>query len=114
MNMRVKFYHADERVRSCAGKTAVMYGPVLYCIEAVDNGDKLWNIRVLKNGNECVKYSKEYFSNIIEADGIRREFSDALYSAGEGFKDIPVRLKLIPYFAFANRGVSDMTVWIRE
>ncbi len=114
MNMKVKLYHADTRVRSCAGKAAVMYGPVLYCAEAVDNGAELFNIRVLKNGNYKVEYCEAYFANTIETDAVRREFSDSLYSADENFKDIPVRLRLIPYFAFANRGETDMTVWIRE
>ncbi len=114
MNMTVKFYHADTRVRSCAGKAAVMYGPVLYCAEAIDNGDGLFNLSVLKNGNYNVRYSEEYFANILEIDGVRREYSDSLYSSEEDYKDIPVRIKLIPYFAFANRGETDMTVWLRD
>ena len=114
MNMRVKFYHADTRVRSCAGKTAVMYGPVLYCAEGVDNGEELFNLSVLKNGNYDVKYSEEYFANVIEIDGLRREYRASLYSSEDDYKDIPVRIKLIPYFAFANRGESDMTVWLNE
>ncbi|MBO5395942.1 MAG: glycoside hydrolase family 127 protein [Clostridia bacterium] len=114
MNMRVKFYHADTRVRACAGKTAVMYGPVLYCAEAVDNGEELFNLSVLKNGNYNVKYSEEYFANVIEIDGLRREYNESLYSSEDDYKDIPVRIKLIPYFAFANRGESDMTVWLRD
>ncbi len=114
MNMTVKFYHADTRVRSCAGKTAVMYGPVLYCAEAVDNGEGLFNLSVLKNGNYDVKFSPEYFSNVLEIDGLRREYTDSLYSSEENYKEIPVRIKLIPYFAFANRGETDMTVWLRD
>ena len=114
MNMTVKFYHAHTGVRSCAGKTAVMYGPVLYCAEAVDNGDGLFNLTVLKNGNYDVKYSEEYCANVIEIDGEKREYSASLYSD----KDIafvnPIRIKLIPYFAFANRGESDMAVWLSD
>lgn len=112
--MSVKFYHADSRVRSCAGKTAVMYGPVLYCAEAVDNGEYLFNLSVIKNGNYKVGYSEEYFANILEIDGLRREYSEKLYSADDDFVDSPVRIKLIPYFAFANRGESDMAVWLND
>ena len=114
MNMRVKFYHADSRVRSCAGKAAVMYGPVLYCAEAIDNGDCLFNLSVIKNGNYDVKYFDEYFANVIETDGIRREYNNSLYSSADDVTEATVRIKLIPYFAFANRGESDMAVWIME
>ncbi len=114
MNMKVKFYHADTRVRACAGRTAVMYGPVLYCAEAVDNNEELFNIKVLKNGNYNVEYSKELFANTLEIDGVRRQYTDSLYSSEKNYTDIPVRVKLIPYFAFANRGESDMAVWLGD
>jgi DUF1680 family protein len=40
--------------------------------------------------------------------------TDELYiDATEDDKD-PVTLKFIPYFAFANRGETDMLVWIRR
>ena len=114
MNMTVKFYHAHTGVRSCAGKTAVMYGPVLYCAEAVDNGDGLFNLTVLKNGNYDVKYSEGYCANVIEIDGEKREYSASLYSDKDVASVNPVRIKLIPYFAFANRGESDMAVWLSD
>lgn len=114
MNMKVKFYHADTRVSACAGKTAVMYGPVLYCAEAVDNGEGLFNLSVLKNGNYNVVFAPEFNANILEIDGLRREYTASLYSSEDDYKDIPVRIKLIPYFAFANRGESDMTVWLND
>lgn len=114
MNMTVKFYHAHTGVRSCAGKTAVMYGPVLYCAEGVDNGDGLFNLTVLKNGNYDVKYSEEYCANVIEIDGEKREYSASLYSSADDMTVNPVRIKLIPYFAFANRGESDMAVWLSD
>lgn len=114
LNMKVKFYHADTRVRACAGKTAIMYGPVLYCAEAVDNGGELFNLRVLTNGNSDVKYCETYCANIIELDGVRRECSGNLYFSADACSEAAVKIKLIPYFAYANRGSTDMTVWLRD
>ena len=91
-----------------------MYGPVLYCAEGVDNGDGLFNLTVLKNGNYDVKYSEEYCANVIEIDGEKREYSASLYSSADDMTVTPVRIKLIPYFAFANRGESDMAVWLSD
>ena len=49
---------------------------------------------------------------MIEADGFIESESDALYAPLEDSVE-KTRLRFIPYYAFANRGETDMLVWVR-
>jgi DUF1680 family protein len=50
--------------------------------------------------------------NTLTVDGYLCEASTALYRPLTDCYT-PTRIKLIPYYAFANRGESDMLVWMR-
>ena len=93
-----------------AGKCAITAGPVVYCAEGVDNGD-LRGLFIKHNPNFTVEYSELYKTNIIKASAVKYKDNGQLYSTRE-FEKENTELTLIPYFAFANRGESDMKVWI--
>jgi DUF1680 family protein len=40
------------------------------------------------------------------------DWSDQLYRELPSGPPVPHRISLIPYYAWANRGVSEMTVWM--
>lgn len=49
-----------------------------------------------------------------EVPGVREEAEDGpLYSGYVPGKNHPVTLRLIPCFAWANRGEGEMRVWVR-
>ena len=109
--MKPVLMRAASKVTDDSGKAAVMYGPVVFCAEAVDNGENLGDIFIKSNGN--FELEKDDFSGLykIYADGIRLNEQTELYSRyTDNFKDC--KIKLIPYYAFANRGDSEMRVWI--
>ena len=47
---------------------------------------------------------------VINTTGYVREWGDELY--GEETTLIPTPVRLIPYFAFANRGETNMIIWM--
>ncbi|MBR5427408.1 MAG: glycoside hydrolase family 127 protein [Clostridia bacterium] len=107
---------ADSRVRADACKVAVMYGPIVYCAEGVDNpGVELADARVLRGGMITAEFSPEFDCPVLSvpATASAGEYPGAaLYAAIGEQKRRQLALKLIPYFAFANRGESDMRVWL--
>lgn len=108
--MPVVAISANRQVHDCAGRVAIMRGPVVYCIEGVDNGDDLKSVSIDPNGVFKVAETEFLVPNINTTGYIPTE-SEALYSpAKDSYQQIP--LKLIPYFAFANRGTTEMHVWI--
>ncbi len=87
-----------------------MRGPVVYCLEGVDNGADIKCVSV-DTKSEFTVGEKEFLVPSIIGNGFIEEETDALYyEANDNKKAIP--LKFIPYFAFANRGESDMIVWV--
>ncbi len=110
LNMSVKFVSANKKVHSCAGRVAVMRGPVVYCIEGIDNGKDLQSIRVDIN-SDVKEADSEFIFPSLTLDAYQEKDSESLYFDATDSYD-SIKIKMIPYFAFANRGESDMLVWI--
>ena len=110
--MRVKLIEArPEAVFDC-GKFAVMRGPVVYCMEAVDNGDILRDIRL--SARSRFKYGKHEELGVpkLTVKAYRRQRDDGsplYYERKEQL--IETEATLIPYYAFANRGITEMQIW---
>lgn len=93
-----------------------MRGPLVYCAEGIDNGGRpLKDIRIARTAKFWV--SDETIDGItvpvLVTDAVCRKPGDELYSCQEPEFE-HVELKLIPYFARANRGISEMTTWFLE
>jgi len=110
--MKVKFMEArPEAVFDC-GKCAVMRGPVVYCMEAADNGEILRDVRLSLRSR--FKYGKHEALGVpkLTVKAYRRkrdENSPMYYSRKEELEELEATL--IPYYAFANRGPMEMQVW---
>ncbi len=102
---------ADPRVRADAGKVALAYGPLIYCLEGVDNGEALSALRLPRDAK--LETSLQDGLTVIKAEGTRDLPMDTLYSA-EPPKCEKATLSAIPYYAWSNRGLTSMCVWIRE
>lgn len=108
-----RFIQGNPKIRENAGKVCLMNGPVVYCLEEVDNGADLFALSVCKNEKTFeMKYSKVYGLNTFSCEGVRTmpAKGNPLYAIS--YPQQSVRLKFIPYYAFANREESDMLVWL--
>lgn len=119
--MEVRLMAADERVREDAGKAALLRGPVVYCLEEMDNGKDL-SLLSVDPDLEAVVREKEICGvsmKAIEANGFRTKRAQAddenmecaLYRPYRKPEKMPVRLHFVPYYAWANRGENEMQVW---
>jgi len=106
LDMPVRLVYADARAYENIGRAAVTRGPVVYCMESIDNGD---NLRALNIAPDA-KFTGGF--DLLECGGLRAEGAQALYTF-EPPRQVPQRLKFIPYFRYANRGESEMAVWVR-
>ncbi len=100
-DMPVRKLVAVPEVKENTGYLAIMRGPVIYCLEGIDNSCNIYNISSSDN---------EHFTP-VHHDGLLPG-TYALKGTGKfkGTSEIPICL--IPYFLWDNRGKSDMTVWI--
>lgn len=101
---------ANTNVRADCGKAALQYGPIVYCIEGIDNGD-VYSIRLADNLETQIDYDETYGTNVITAKGYRKSKNKDLYYKLSDDEYEQISVKLIPYSCHANRGESDMIVW---
>ena len=111
MEMTPTAVFADPRVVRCAGRLCIMRGPVVYCAESVDNGENLHRFVVSPDFSWVDTDGEFGITNLEITCWERLSSKGELYSS-----EMPAlretTLKLIPYNSFANRGESDMLVWL--
>lgn len=116
LDMRIRRNYADPRVGAANGKVAFSRGPLLYCAEGPDNEGDLRRLCAAENGAvTALPYKPDKLCGIVEleADGYTTDETDALYCRRKPEKK-PQRLRLIPYYAWANRGAAQMRIWLPE
>lgn len=114
--MNVKVLMANTNVREDSGKLCVTRGPVVYCLEEIDNGKNLQNLLLEADKPMEVKDITigGVTMNCIKAAGLRVKDteSDELYPEYSPVETSPVTLTFVPYYAWNNRGEGEMTVWL--
>jgi len=88
---------ADERTESLLGKAALACGPLVFCLESIDNPDVNMMDTVLDPDSMRIEWDPDLFGgcNLIRANSI----DDTI-------------LNFIPYHLWGNRGKSEMTVFV--
>jgi len=127
LSMRPRIIKTHPKVEETRNHIAVMNGPIVYCVEGVDlpANVKMSEIYAPRELSISTRFDPEFFGGMNILEGTFKRIYDAesksnaeksvlenLYQeAGTEFiKEI--QIQLIPYFAWNNRGITEMTVWI--
>ncbi len=109
--MEVTKVLANDRVKDDRYRFALQRGPLVYCLEGADNRDStVQNIVVDKNATVKAVCKPALLNGItvleMKGSSTKRQLNsnELLYS-----EQI---VTAIPYYAWANRGPGEMTVWI--
>lgn len=114
--MPARRVYCNPKVRDNENCTALMRGPIVYCLEGADNGADLQELRLMKDGKITEEICPEGILKgmvILKAEGGRRKAEEELYMEHRPIL-VPEELTAIPYFAWGNRGENQMRVWIPE
>ncbi|MEN6369660.1 MAG: beta-L-arabinofuranosidase domain-containing protein [Thermotogota bacterium] len=116
--MPVERIHARPEVREDAGRVALQRGPIVYCLEEVDNGPNLPAIALPRDARLSVDGQMRALGDVpvVSFAGCRRRAvtpTAPLYSAEEPARE-DVVVRAIPYYAWGNRKPGEMLVWIGE
>lgn len=113
LDMPVVLMESNPNVVANTGKVAVMRGPIVYCIEEKDNGERLFDCWIDAKPEATLEDNADYLMPVIKAKGWQRPApqGDWLYRPYTG-ELVEKTLTFIPYYTFSNRGESDMRVWI--
>jgi DUF1680 family protein len=117
--MQPQLVEANPLVEETRNQVAIKRGPIVYCLEAVDlpGGVRVQDVMLPSDAQLTAKYDAELLQGVVvmEAAVIARSAADwgeALYRpvGKEPVRDI--RARFIPYYAWANRGPAEMSVWL--
>ena len=106
-------------VEETRNQVAVMRGPLVYCLEDKDlpPGVAIENVRIERDAKWQVRHETNLLHGVTVLETQARVVSQtkdatALYRRVPAVKADAILLRLIPYYAWCNRGVSEMTVWL--
>jgi len=114
--MPIERVEAHPNVRQDAGKVAVQRGPIVYCLEQVDNGPNLHDIVLPAKAKLRAKFEPKLLGGVCVITGKAKrrhakDWGDELYSA-DASKQTPTTIKAVPYAPWANRKPGEMRVWL--
>lgn len=117
--MRAAMMEAHPSVEETRNQVALQRGPVVYCLESADLPEDI-SISDVALVSDCeweAHYDAHLLDGVVTLSGMAKRVSLGNWSGQlyrerqtEVVEDMPIRL--VPYYAWDNRGMSEMTVWI--
>jgi DUF1680 family protein len=114
-----RLVEAHPLVEEARNQLAVMLGPLVYCLESHDlaRGVRLQSIALPRRARLTPRFDRSLLGGVVVLEGKADATADAawgdeLYREFQPAVPAEVEIKLIPYYAWANRGKSEMTVWL--
>jgi uncharacterized protein len=110
---------AHPKAEALRNHVAVQRGPIVYCLESPDlpEGVRVPEVRVPREAHFTVTHRPELLHGVtvLECEAMRvpeGDWEGALYRPVTAQPIDSVTIRLVPYYAWANRGISEMNVWI--
>jgi DUF1680 family protein len=96
--MEVRQVRANEKVADDKNKLALEYGPIVYCVEDKDNSGSVSKVTLSSQTSYSVSKRNGFLGgvNVIKGNDSKTKAS----------------FVAIPYYAWSNRGVGEMKVWL--
>jgi DUF1680 family protein len=117
LDMPVTLLESNPLVEETKNQVTVKRGPVVYCLESTDlPNQNVFNVMIPSSIKFQTTPMKVDNGNIVALVGQAKllegtDWKKSLYKE-VNTSTKPVKIKLIPYYAWANRGRTDMTVWM--
>jgi len=110
--------YAHPGVIMDAGRVALKRGPLVYCLEEVDNpGGRVQRLKLPRKAELMAETRADLFDGIVvltaQAAAIDERDWQTLYRTTPP-QETPARLTAIPYYLWSNRGQGSMMVWVPE
>jgi hypothetical protein len=117
--MRVRLVEGHKLVEETRGQVAVLRGPVVYCVESADAGQgvDLADLSIPRNARFRPVDHKIGAVPITALEGEilkqeHRDWGKDLYREISEVEPQRVNVRMIPYFCWDNRGLTEMSIWM--
>lgn len=111
----VKVIRSNSNVVHNMNKVSFQYGPFIYCAETIDQVDAVYKYLV-ETSQLNTRWVEDDLGgrHNVEVGATRKLSMSSLYSYFEEDSLDTQVLNLIPYYLWANRGLTDMMVWLNR
>jgi len=123
-DMTPRLMAANSLVRENTGRVAVMRGPLIYCLESPDQQAVSVSLFDMELTRPAEPFKQEFRRDLLDGVMVLQHsgraaekpleneplYQIAAKAARSAMK--PVELTFIPYYAWANRGLTSMEVWV--
>jgi uncharacterized protein len=106
--MPIKRIKADPRVKDNVGRVALQRGPIVYCVEAIDNNGRAMNLALPPDAELSAEHRGQLLGGVTVIKG------KALARQKENERAKSVEFTAVPYYAWDNREPGEMVVWLPE
>ena len=117
--LRPRMIKAHPKAEEIRNHVAVTRGPIVYCLEGMDLPDGVSILEVFAPDDMSLeaKMESELLGGVVTIEGqARRLYEDkgngSLYLEAGMEQEEALDIRLIPYYAWNNRGIDEMTVWL--
>jgi len=122
MEFKPTLWEANPLVEETVDQVAIKYGPLVYCVESNDlpEGVKLKDVALSLSSPAGFKTERTTIAGAevlaLTLNGLVVQRPDwtqrQLYREVDGRAPRPIQLKAVPYYAWGNRGDTEMSVWL--
>jgi len=107
--MEIHKVFANAQVEDDKAKMAFERGPIVYCLEAADQPDKLVFDKYISK-NAVLK--AEFRADLLNGITVLKGTAHKVQKTADGISETEVPFTAVPYSVWNNRGTGEMAVWI--
>ena len=108
MDVRLVLSHAN--IADNRNRTALERGPIVYCVEGIDNKDQVFNLLLPEYSPISTQWKPDLLGGVNIIKAAVPAFT--VRENGEEVKTKSHSLVAVPYYAWSHRGISEMQVWM--
>ncbi len=121
LDMRPRLVEANPLVEEAKNQIAVMRGPIVYCLEGEDiaNGHRINDIALPADIQFKETQLQIAGHNMVALEGEALIVNQQKWDNKTLYRELrptpagqKVKVRLIPYYAWDNRGIQDMSLWL--
>jgi DUF1680 family protein len=119
LDMPVAMIEANPLVEETRNQVTVKRGPVVYCLESVDlnKNASVFGVGIPTNAQFKLSPIKIDNSSIVSLETTAEivdngRWNDQLYKEVSKKPVEKIQVRLVPYYAWGNRGHTEMSVWL--
>ncbi len=121
MPMKPRLIEANPLVEEAKNQIAVMRGPIVYCLEGqdIEGSHRINDIALPADIQFEEKKTTIAGQQMTVLEGNALLVNDAAWGKDQLYRTLrpvrkqKVRIRLIPYYAWDNRGIDDMSLWLQ-